>query len=346
MTSADPLAPTLKDIAAASGLSVAAVSKVLNERKGVSAESRARVLRVIEELGYRGRAGRAAPAGQGGSATLVTLDRYLTSNNFYGEIIRGILEGAAAAGIRIDIDIGSSAGAATADASMFANASPNAVVLVGIDSPDIIDRIAALGCPAVIVNGMDSHMRIPSVSPDFYFGGYAATRHLLDLGHRDIVHVTHVYRKSISLRLEGFRDALADAGIAFDPARHVLDLQDSLAISLDARPRIADWLAKTKRRPTALFCVADIVALAALQAASGLGIRVPEDLSIMGFDGLPIGAHASPPLTTMIIDRYEIGRIAVRLLQERLAGAEGAAQRIATGVQLIVRRSTAAPGRR
>ena len=247
MTSADT--PTLKDIAAASGLSVPAVSKVLNDRKGVSAQSRARVLRVIEELGYRGRAGRAAPAGSSGAATLVTIDRYLTSNNFYGEIIRGILEGAAAAGLRIEIDIGSSAGAATAEASMFATKSPSAVVLVGIDSPDIIDRIAALNCPAVIVNGMDSGMRIPSVSPDFYFGGYAATRHLLDLGHRDIVHVTHPYRKSISLRLEGFRDALSDAGIAFDPVRHVFDLKDSLAISLDARPLIADMAGLDK--PTA-----------------------------------------------------------------------------------------------
>ncbi len=336
----DKLGPTLKDVADAAGVSVTAVSKVLNNRGGVSAASREKVLRIAEELGYRGRSGR--PSAAIDRLTVVTLDRYVTNNPFFNEIIEGALDAAGAEGIPTEVSVVTSASLADGSVDLW-RSPPGAAILVGLDRRDVIDRVCAAGVPAVIVNGMDRDMRISSVSPDYHFGGWAATRHLLDLGHRSIAHVTHPHRESLKRRFDGFRDALEEAGIGFDPAVHLLDVGHPDMISIDARPIIERFLAGPGRGVTALFCVADIVALGAVRAAESLGLDVPGDLSVVGFDDLAIGAHSTPPLTTVRIDRRDLARIAVQTLIERIAQGRSAVRRINVGVELVLRESTAPP---
>ncbi|MGQ9371176.1 LacI family DNA-binding transcriptional regulator [Azospirillum sp. ST 5-10] len=337
--------PTLKDLADAAGLSVAAVSKVLNNREGVSALNRRRVMRLAEEMGYRGRGGRPQVRPPIDGVTIVTLDRYVTNNTFYSEIVAGVLEEARAAELPADIRIVASAAIAAGDVGQLWRERPKAAILVGLDRREIIDAVCAEEIPAVIVNGMDRTMRLSSVSPDNHFGGWAATRHLLDLGHRDIVHVTHTHRESIKRRLDGFRDALEEAGIAFRPDRHVLDLGDPNLISIEAESVVGRFLTARDPLPTAFFCVADIVALATIQALQAHGLAVPGDVSVIGFDDLAVAAHATPPLTTMRIDRAELGRVSVRLLMERAAGIKVSVKRIGLGVELVERQSTAVRAR-
>lgn len=334
--------PTLKDIAAATGLSMAAVSKVLNNREGVSQANRERVMRTMTALGYRKRKGRSSiePLRQ---ASVLTLGRYASNDSFYGEILNGIIEAGTSQGIAIDVKIASDGASSGSIEHLFPLGLPNALLLVGIDNPALIAQIADAGIRSVLVNGMDRSMRLSSVSPDYLFGGWLATRHLIELGHREILHVTHPYRESIRQRMDGFRNAIQEAGITFEPVRHVLDLGTPQLMTIDARDIISAYLANTDRRPTAIVCVNDIVALATMQAIQSHGLSVPDDISVIGFDDLPVGAHSSPSLTTIRVDREELGRSAVRLLLT--ANNVSPVQRMALGTTLVKRGSTSPPAR-
>ncbi|QPM90447.1 LacI family DNA-binding transcriptional regulator [Pseudooceanicola algae] len=330
--------PTLKDIARRAQVSVAAVSKVLNNRPGVSSATREHVLKVIEESGYRGRSGR---AGALAPVSLLTLEQYVTHDSFYGEILSGMNLLAARAGLDLQLQVFHRVEEMSRPGALDGLDGP--ALLVGVDQPNIIDAVVARNVPAVIVNGMDRSMRLSSVSPDYHFGAWQATRHLLDLGHREIIHVTHPWRESIRRRIDGFRNALEEEGIAFHPDRHLIDLGAPENISIAARSIVAKVLKDRKPRPTAVFCLNDMVALGVIQAAQSQGLSVPEDLSVMGFDGLAVGSYSTPPLSSMLSDRTALARIAVDLLSARLADPAVPVQRVTTSVALGLRRSTAPP---
>lgn len=332
--------PTLKDIAREAGVSVAAVSKVLNNRVGVGPDTRERINQIAQRMKYRGRGGRATSLAHGlTNATIVTLDRYVLNDAFYGPILNGLLQSGAESGIDMNVSVTADAPSASLNSLLQGN-STQALLLLGIDQPELIDEVVRLGCPAVIVNGMDRTMRLSSVSADYHFGAWVATRHLLDQGHRDILHITHPYRESIKRRLDGFRNALDEAGIRYDPDRHLLDLGAPEKMTTGAGSIIADHIEARGSVPDALFCVNDLVALGAIQELKARGHSVPGELSVMGFDGLSVGAHASPSLTSMQIDRDAMGRIAVQLLTDFASNPALTVQRVTVGVALQERQST------
>lgn len=336
---------TLKDIANAAGLSIAAVSKVVNNREGVSSSTRERVLRIMEEMGYAGRAGKGT-ASRPDQISVVIPERYITNDHFYGEIVQAVLDKAKGLSIAAELSIVPTHAGHDPDFDIFRGATPGAVVFIGMEETFYLDRATSAGIPAVVLNGIDKTMSVPSVSPDYYYGAWAATKYLLELGHRDIVHVTHPYRETIRLRLQAFCAALESSGIAVDPDQHILDLGDPSALSLSANERIVNFLKARKERPSALFCANDLAALGAIQAAEHLGLSVPNDISVIGFDGLPLGAHAKPSLTTVRIERAELGEVAVDLLLERYNDAHVSTKRLSLGVTLVQRGSTAPPGRK
>lgn len=329
--------PTLKDIAQAAGVSVAAVSKVLNNRDGVGGATRARILTTIDELGYTGRAGRETTLGV---ATLLTLEQYVANDAFYREILDSVTAACGANGIDLRLAVHRSAPEIAQ--AIQSGAVDGPLLLVGVDDPDMVDAVVARELPAVIVNGMDRTMRLTSVSPDYHFGAWIATRHLLSLGHRDILHVTHPYRQSIRRRIDGFRNALEEDGIAYDPDRHILDLGSPENISLAARDLVLARLQQGPM-PTAVFGMNDMVAMGAMQAAQDMGLSVPDDISIIGFDGLTMGGYATPALTSVQTNRASLGPIGVKLLTERMTQSAVSVQRVTTGGDLLLRRSTARP---
>jgi DNA-binding LacI/PurR family transcriptional regulator len=209
-----PGAPTRHDIAKAAGVSVASVSKVLNNRPGVGSESRRRILDIAESLGYLGRSGR-SPRSIIESVTIITLARYFSGGQFYEDVFQGMLAEAEAQSLATDVRLlpadGPHADGAVAD--ILKNAPPESVLLLGLDQPSILDQVVDSGVPTIIVNGLDPMMRLSSVLPDNRFAGWVATRRLLDAGHREIVYITHPLRLSLRRRLDGFRDALEGAGI-------------------------------------------------------------------------------------------------------------------------------------
>lgn len=337
--------PTLHDIARAAGVSVASVSKVLNNRPGVSDESRRRVTSIADELGYLGRAGRSnRPAID--SVTIITLSRYFSDSQFYEDILQGIIEECETQSLTTEVRLLPSDGPNTdVDVSeIFRNGSPRSVLLLGLDQPAIVEEVVASGVPAVIINGLDPIMRLSSISPDNRFAGWLATRRLLEAGHREIVYITLPLRLSLRRRLDGFRDALEGAGIAFDPDRHVIDLGKEKVADFQTRVAI-DRAFKSGRlsETTAFFCSTDVIALGALQALEARGLSVPGDYSVIGFDDMTIALHSRPPLTTMRIDRAELGREAVTMLMEKITNPDASPRRVSMAVQLIERATVDLP---
>ena len=334
MTEAIQPETTLKDIAAQAEVSVAAVSKVMNNRKGVSDATRKRVLSAAETLGYRGRAAR-----QLGKASIVTLESYVSNDLFYGEILSSISASGQEQGLEIGMSVYRSLDEMMAPGNLPTQA--QGVLLVGADHVNLIEHFAQAEIPAVIINGMDRTMRLSSISPDYHFGAWSATRHLLDMGHRDIIHITHPYRESIRRRVDGFRNAMEERGIGFDPARHILDLGSTQNIGLAAGDVLDNWLNEGNKLPTAFFCMSDMVALGVMQALQKRSIQIPDAVSVVGFDGLAVSAHTAPPLSSMQSDRAALGRLGVELLARHLTDPTALVQRITVGVELVQRSSTA-----
>lgn len=327
--------PTLKDIADAAGVSVPSVSKALNNKEGISNDTKERILKAVQELGYEGRSGRIEGATK---ARLYTLEAFISNDAFYGDIFDGI--NAAAKKRQVDLQMHVFSDAQDMIKKGLSNLNDDPLLLVGIDAPEIIDILVENQVSAVIVNGMDPSMRLSSISPDYHFGAWIATRYLIELGHRDIIHVTHDHRETVRKRIDGFREALEDAGIPYDPKFQILDLENPQNISVAARDIVYKKLKARKTMPTGIFCVNDMVALGVIQAVQDLGLSVPDDVSVIGFDGLPMGAFSTPSLSSVQTDRKSLGQLAISLFDEIISDPSLSIRRITCGVELLKRQST------
>ena len=308
------------------GVSQSTVSLVFSG-KGVgriSARTEAAVRAAAAELGYRPNA--AARALKTGAARTVALVVPDIMNPFFGGLLRGAQTAARAAGYAvalIDTDNDRDWGAASAEALRAGPA--DGLLLFEVDPPP-----RAAGSEPIVVIESESRGH-PSVRLDAERGTEAAVRHLLELGHERIGHVASVYDRP-TFRL---RRRAVDRLVAGDVARVHSDftLASALAAARELLSAHADL--------TALFCDDDIVAAGAYLAARELGLGIPGDLSIVGFDGLDIGRVLDPPVTTVAADAEELGRVAFELLMAQLAGRRPRSRVLP--VELEVRGSTAAP---
>jgi DNA-binding LacI/PurR family transcriptional regulator len=337
---------TLRDIAEAAGVSVASVSKVLNNRTGVSDESRQKVLALAEQFGYQGRMAKAFHRAGVTTAVMIVPAEYYSGSIFYEDVIRAALDEAAANSLNLEVRLVAS-DVVTDDREIeeiLQSGDHGAVIAIGLDDHRMIERIAESGTPAVLINGMDRTMRIDTVLPDNWAAGWLATRRLLQAGHRDIMHVTLPRRLSMQRRMEGFRHAIEEAGIVFDPDRHILDLAKMNLPETQAQLAIRQAHdAGRLNGVTGFFCSMDIVALGVMQGLQSKGFAVPDDYSVIGLDDVAVAARSRPPLTTMQIDRGAIGRKGIQLLTNRIANPAESVSRINLGVKLIERETVAPP---
>jgi DNA-binding LacI/PurR family transcriptional regulator len=344
MTDDEILTPTLRDIADAAGVSVASVSKVLNNRGGVGDESRRRILDLAEQLGYQGnRSARSLQKAGVDRAVLVIPAEYYSSSQFYEGVVQGILEETAVSSLKLDVRLVSHVdGRSAAELDEVLGGHPGAVVAVGMDDPLVIETIVASRAAAVLVNGMDRTMRLDCVLPDNWSAGWLAARRLLAAGHRRIMHVAMRHRLSMQRRFDGFKVALEEAGIGFDPKAHVIDLLE-MGVEIPQAQRAIRKALQDGRLDgvTAFFCGTDVIALSVMQGLQSEGVRVPEDISIIGMDDIAIATHSRPPLTTIRIDRIELGRLGVQFLMRRIAEPNASVSRVNLGVKLIERATIA-----
>ncbi|MGW0662926.1 LacI family DNA-binding transcriptional regulator [Streptodolium elevatio] len=329
----------IKDVARHAGVSVGTVSNVINNPEMVSEETRLRVRTVIEQLGYvRSEFARQLRAGRSRLVGMLVLD---LANPFFAEVAKG-----AERTLR-DADLGvmvcNSAGSTTEETeylSLFAEQRIRGVLVTPADSSGrTVEALRAKGIPFVLVDRSLPAEEGCSVSVDDVRGGTMATAHLLNAGHRHLAFVGGPTRlPQVRDRLEGARTAVADAGLQPDALVHITSDHLDVASGRDAGARLLGLAS----RPTAVFCANDLMALGVLQALYGAGVRVPDDIALVGYDDIEFAAAAAVPLTSVRQPAAVIGRTAAELLLEETSDdADGHRhRRIVLQPELVVRESS------
>lgn len=341
---------TLGDIAAAAGVSVATVSKVLNGRSDVAPATRGRVERILAERGYR-RPARGMPRPSVAheqkeyQGKLIELLFHNVGTPWAAEMIRGVEETARPARVGVVVSVlGSGARAGKRWLEDLAARKPIGAILA-LSQLSAADhrRVAALGIPAVLVDpDGELHAGLPSIGASNWGGGMTATQYLIDLGHRRIGVITGPMRMlCCQARLAGYRAALESAQIPYDP--QLVGYGDfTYPTAFTAALAMLDQ----PQPPTAVFAANDVQALAVCAAAYQKGLRIPRDLSVVGFDDVPMSQWVTPPLTTVRQPIAEIGALATRSLLDHSGGSvDLPAGRVELATTLVVRESTAPPAR-
>jgi DNA-binding LacI/PurR family transcriptional regulator len=324
---------TIADIATAAGVSVPTVSKVINGRSDVAPGTRARVERLLHEHGYQ----RRVPA-HGRQAALLDVVFNELESPWAIEIIRGVEEVAREhdLGVVLSAQEGPGAlGRSWVDA-VASRRTAGVVLVVSELTEEQAARLNARRIPFVVVDPAgEPAADVPSVGATNWNGGLVATRHLLELGHRRVGMIGGPPTMLCSrARVDGYRAALETAGVPVDPEliRHG-DFHVQRAYE-EGRA-----LLSLPDPPTAIFAGSDLQAFGLYEAARVLGLRVPQDLSVIGFDDLPMARWAWPPLTTIRQPLTEMAATATRLV----LGQDGE-RRVELATSLVVRQSTAPPG--
>lgn len=320
--------PTIRDVAKHAGVSVATVSRSLNNQPGISSETRERVLSLANELGYNLDNLRQTRLRRV-SFLYRRLPEALGGNPFYSHVLHGV-EGACRSE---KLSLAYSSVSPEDDLpELVARQAAEGLLCVGYFEPQQLRAVQALGLPTVLVDHW--YPGLSCVNSDNFGGAYLLTEHLIEQGFQRIAFIsgppTHY---SITQRLQGYRYALIAHGQQPDPELEVvrapLDEEEgteSAVLQLLSLPR----------RPDAIFAYNDATALRALRICQMKGVRVPEEMAIVGFDDVTGGAQAFPPLTTVRVDKESLGSRGV----ENLLQFSGGPTQITLPVSLIVRESS------
>jgi LacI family transcriptional regulator len=323
---------TLSSVAQAAGVSLATVSKVVNDREDVAPATRARVRELLREHNYvpvRRRRNVGAPL-------LVDLVVRGLDSTWAMEIIRGATS--------TDLDVVVSSMTDVPDpmkwAEHLAKSGRAGVIVVTTEfthAQKLVFERARMPC--VVVDPVDlPDPDVPSVGATNWAGGLTATRHLLGLGHQRIGVVGGPPSLLCSrARVDGYRAALEGAGLEYDPAL----VRDGNFHHIDGYEQ-GGVLLSLPDPPTAIFAGSDEQAFGVLESARVAGLRVPHDLSVVGFDDTPIARWASPPLTTVRQPLAEMGRMAAQMLQTLIGGRPLDNYHVELATELVIRASTQA----
>jgi LacI family xylobiose transport system transcriptional regulator len=328
---------TIATIAQEAGVSAPTVSKVLNGRADVAPDTRARVEALILEHGYQRPGGvRANPS------PMLDLVFHEFDSAWAVEVIKGVTRVAREEGLIVVLS--ESAGSTTPGQSwvdgVFARR-PTGVILVLSDlSPGQRAQLMTRKIPFVVVDPAgDPGEDVPSIGSANWNGGLAATRHLIELGHRRIGVIAGPPSMLCSrARLDGFRAAMETAGLSVDPT-----LIRAGNFHIEGGYDNGRALLTSVRPPTAIFAGSDLQALGLYEAARELGLRIPADLSVVGYDDLPVARWVGPPLTTIRQPLTEMAEAATRLVVSLSRGERPANLRLDLATSLVPRQSTAPP---
>jgi LacI family transcriptional regulator len=336
---------TLATVAASAGVSVATVSKVLNGRNDVAPATRALIQSLLQQHAYTARR---TPSDRRGGATAPIELRFAGHLNAYStEIMQGVLDAGSAAGVAVTVSQ-STPGPRTAGAHRpatwardLASAGRTAVIaVVNRLTAEDLHALSRARIPLVVVDPLDlPQADVTSVGSTNFAGGLAATQHLLSLGHRRIGYLGGPTAAACNqARMHGYRAAMEAAGVPI-PEGYVrtgrFRYQDGIAEGA--------VLLDLPQPPTAVFAGSDETAAGVIEAARARSLRIPEDISVVGFDDTQVAWFASPPLTTVRQPLREMGATALRTALRLANGEKLDSHHVELATALIVRRSTAQP---
>ncbi len=321
---------TLRDVAESAGVSVSTASRALSGASSISALARDRIRQAANQLGYQG--------GVPSRSVTVAIDVQAVENGT-GEFLQLILAGIEEESKLLGMELSIKHVAMKSAAAQLGASGSQGVLLLSMQEEQTVLALQASGTPAVIVNGREPLMRLDSIAPANRTGGYLGTRHLIELGHRNILFLNHSNRPTIRDRMLGSRKALAEAEIDFE-TMPAIELKE---IRLDVAYRETSlWLEQQGRGDvTAIQCYNDASALGAIAALNEHGLNVPEDISVLGFDDVPAAALNSVPISTLSIDMKDLGRRGIRQLFNRIENPGELVTYVETAVSLKLRKSTA-----
>jgi LacI family transcriptional regulator len=333
---------TIRDVANKAGVSVTTVSRVLNGKDDISEVTTQKVLAVVEELGYA--SSLAARGMRSRRTNLIGLILHDVASLYSQEIMRGVNQ--AIAKIDKDLIIYTSGGL---DRENVAQHERHYVALLNGSVTDGAIMVTPTAtqftthAPLVIIDPNNETPDYPAIIATNQEGALAAMSYLTDLGHRRIGHIAGEMKLiSANQRLQGYKDGLAAAGISLN--ENLIEMGD---YTTETAVICARKLLSLRERPTAIFAANDVSAIGVYQAARELGLQIPGDLSVIGFDNLREAAQLNPPLTTIDQSLEKMGIIATEMLVELVKGKsllinpveEGNLYKIPT--QLVIRDSCA-----
>jgi LacI family transcriptional regulator len=328
---------TISTIAAEAGVSVPTVSRVVNGRSDVSPQTRERIEQLLREHGYRRRSSRPRA-----NARLIDLVFPDLDSPWAVEIIRGVEDVAHAAGVGTVVSAIHRRTAAARQwlQNLRARASDGVILVTSTLESPLQAELRRLDVPMVVVDPAGGPtLDAPTVGATNWAGGLSATEHLLSLGHRRIGLVAGPRQLLCSrARLDGYRAGLEAAGIPIDE-----QLIREGDFYHESGFRAGNQLLDLADPPTAIFASSDQMAFGVYEAIRQRGLRVPDDVSVVGFDDLPEVRWSSPPLTTVRQPLSEMGVLAARTVLRLAAGETLESPRIELATELVIRESTAAP---
>jgi LacI family transcriptional regulator len=334
--------PTMADVADQAGVSKMTVSRVINQQTGVSEETRARVLGAIDRLGYiLSQRGRSLSVGRSEVLGMLVLD---VTSEWVWPLIIGVGQAAEALGYQMLLRTTGPGAVASFDTNLppFGGDLVDGLIIVSWRVPvDFARALARRHYPVVLIDAYERPTSVNWVSADDRSGAREAALHLARLGHRRIGFIGGTEGAYLAReRLAGFMEGLAKGRIA---RRDVVSVQGDF--SRESGYEQARCLILQQPRPTAIFAANDAMALGALQAARELGVSVPGDLSLVGFDNTNLTMHVNPPLTTVARPYQKMGATAVELLIELADSAPNKRRirQIDLPTELVIRDSTASP---
>ena len=339
---------TLQDVAKLAGVSVGTASQALNNNPKVTSETRSRVIDAARTLGYIFKEKREYSASKQPEISVIGVlskhdigDVTLT-NPFYSHVIAGIEAECRRLGIglmisSIEVDLQNRP---VEWPAMLDNEMVNGLIFIGTQLEDTAQAVKQrLNVPTILVDSYAPNLQFDSILTDNYQGAEIAVRHLIDLGHRHIGLLGSKERSvpSIAERRKAYIDVMKAHGL-FD-ARYIINSE----LYRPGVHQAALTLLREHPEITAFFACNDDTAAGAIAAAQEMGLELPKDISVIGFDNIALASELSPPLTTIHVHKNWMGILGVRFLLERAANPEKPKSTTLVSTQLVIRESTAPP---
>ena len=304
---------TMKDIARLAQVSTSTVSHVINGSRFVSDEIREKVMRIVAELNYTPSA--VARSLKVRETKTIGLLVTATNNPFFAEVMAGVEQYCQQHQYNLIIaTTGGDAKRLQQNLQTLMHKQVDGLLLMCGDSRFQADIELAISLPLVVMDWWFTELNADKILENSALGGYLATKALIDAGHRKIGIITGNLKKSVAQnRLQGYKNALSEAKIALNPHWIVESHFDFEGGVLGIQSLLTQ-----SSCPTAVFCCSDTIAVGAYQAIQQQGLRIPQDLSIMGYDDIELASYLSPPLSTICQPKSELGKLAVETLLQRI----------------------------
>lgn len=330
---------TMKDVAQLAGVSTATVSRALMNPEKVSVTTRKRVETAVLEAGYSPNT-LARNLRRNESKTIITIVPDIC-DPYFAEIIRGIEDAAVENDYLVLLgDSGQQKKRESSFVNLVFTKQADGMLLLGTDHPFDVSKAEQKNLPPMVMAcEFAPELELPTVHIDNLTSAFEAVNYLAQLGHKRIAQISGPTSATLcQFRQQGYQQALRRAGVTMNPAYSTVG-----DFTFEAGAQAVRQLLALPEQPTAIFCHNDAMAIGAIQEAKKLGLRVPHDLSIVGFDDIQFAQYCEPPLTTISQPRYEIGRQAMLMMLDMLKGNDVQAGSRLLEAKLVVRGSTAPP---